>query len=157
MKKNLGITFVEVLVTISIAAIIAAMGFSAFSQWRTNVTLVNQVDELKSKIIEIRQFAISAAGEKNWGIHFEAEQYIIFSGNVYNAADPNNQVVELKGVLLMNPATSLANGGGGGFSQNLIFTKFTGGTFNTGTLQLVDKNTGEISRTLSIDNLGKIN
>ncbi|KKP91055.1 MAG: hypothetical protein UR94_C0019G0006 [Parcubacteria group bacterium GW2011_GWA2_36_10] len=156
MKKNLGLTFVEVLLTISIAAIIAAMGFSAFSQWRANVTLVNQVDELKSKIIEIRQFAISAAGEKNWGIHFEAEQYIIFSGSVYNVADPNNQVVELKGVLLINPATSLANGGGG-FSQNLIFTKFTGSTFNTGTLQFVDEGTGEISRTLNIDNLGKIN
>lgn len=156
MKKNSGLTFVEMLVTISIAAIIAMIGVSAFYQWRNNVSLINQVDELKSKIIEIRQSAISAAGEKNWGIHFETTQYIIFNGDSYNQSDANNQIVALKSAEIVNAATTLSNGNES-FGPDLIFTKFTGQTPNIGTVMLVSTNNQEISYSFSIDSLGKIN
>lgn len=156
MKKNLGITFVEVLVTISIAAIIAAIGFSAFYQWRNSVSLINQVDELKSKIVEIRQLAISAAEEKNWGIHFETEQYIIFSGDSYNQNDPNNQIVTLKSAEIVDAATTLSNGNES-FGPDLIFTKFSGQTPNVGTVTLMSTNNQAIRHSFSIDALGKIN
>lgn len=156
MKKNSGLTFVEVLVTISIAAIIAGIGFSAFYQWRNSVSLINQVDELKSKIVEIRQSAISAAGETNWGIHFEDNQYIIFSGDSYNQSDPNNQIVTLKSANIANAATTLSNGNES-FGPDLIFTKFTGQTPNIGTVTLVSTNNQEISYSFTIDSLGKIN
>lgn len=156
MKKNLGLTFVEVLVTISIAAIIAGVGFSAFYQWRNSVSLINQIDELKSKVVEIRQLAISAAEEKNWGIHFETEQYIIFSGDSYNQSEPSNQIVVLKSAEIFNAATTLSNGNES-FGPDLIFTKFTGQTPNIGTVTLVSTNNQAISHSFNIDNLGKIN
>ncbi len=156
MQKNLGITFIEVLVTISLASVIAAMGFSTFYQWRNSVSLINQVDELKSKITEIRQLAISAAEEKNWGIHFEAEQYIIFSGDSYDQSDLNNKIIVLKSASIANPETTLSNGNES-FGPDLIFSKFTGQTLNIGTITFVSTNNQDISRSFSIDNLGKIN
>ncbi len=156
MLNKKGITILEVLLTITIASLITAIGFSSFYQWRNSVSLINQVDELKSKIVEVRQMAISAAGETGWGIHFEDTQYIIFSGDSYNQNNPNNQSVLLKNAIINNPSTSLSNGNGA-YSQDLIFTKYSGETVNIGTLSIRSDNNADIIKSFSINNLGNVN
>ncbi|MCB9802645.1 prepilin-type N-terminal cleavage/methylation domain-containing protein [Candidatus Nomurabacteria bacterium] len=154
--NNKGITFIEIIVTMAIAGIITGMAYSIFFQWKSSVLLINQVDEFKSKIIEVRQAAISAENEKNWGIHLEENAYIIFSGNSYNELAEENELIELKNALISNPENSLSDGIGG-FSPDLIFTKFSGETANTGTVELIYKNNPEVKRFINIENGGKIN
>jgi prepilin-type N-terminal cleavage/methylation domain-containing protein len=156
MSKNKGITLIEILLAISIAAIVTSIGFASFYQWRTNVALINQIDEIKSQIVEVRQLAISAADGKNWGIHLEDENYIVFSGDSYNELDPNNKTASLRSASILNPEASLSDGIGG-FSSDLIFTKFTGYTANTGTIELMYNNNPDFTRSITIDDLGKIN
>lgn len=156
MLNKKGLTFIEIMLTISIAALITSMGFASFYQWRNNVSLINQVDELKSNIVEVRQMAISAAGETGWGIHFEATQYIIFSGDSYNQTNVNNEIILLKSAHILNPDISLSNGNGA-YSSDLIFEKFSGQTINTGTITLVSDNNPEIQKDFTINNLGNVN
>lgn len=156
MINHKGFSLIELILTLSIASIISALGFASFYQWRNSVSLINQVDELKSKITEIRQLALGAAGENNWGIHLAADRYIVFNSDSYNQTDPNNQEIMLQGVIIVNPDTSLSNGNGA-FSSDLIFTKFSGLTVNTGTITLQAVNDQNIIHSFNIDSLGKIN
>lgn len=156
MLNQKGITFIEIMLTISIAVLIAAMGLNAFYQWRNHISLLNQVDELKSNVVKVRQLSIATAGEKKWGIHLEEGQYIIFNSDSYDQTNPNNETILLKSALIYESETSLSNGNGA-YSSDLIFEKFSGHTINTGTITLVSINNPEISYSFSIDNLGKIN
>ena len=156
MLNQKGLTFIEIMLTISIAALIAAMGFSGFYQWRNHISLLNQVDELKSNIVKVRQLAIAAAGEKKWGIRLEDAQYIIFNSDSYDQSNPNNETILLKSALIYESETSLSNGNGA-YSLDLIFEKFTGQTINIGTITLVSLNNPEVRYSFSVDNLGNIN
>jgi hypothetical protein len=80
----------------------------------------------------------------------------VFSGDSYNELEPNNKIVNLRNISILNATSSLSNGIGS-FSPDLIFTKFTGQTSNTGTIELIYNNDVDITRSITIDELGKIN
>lgn len=155
-KKRPGITYIELLIILMIVGFIAVLSFSSYLSWQKEVTLVNAADELKSAIVLAQAQALSAAGNNNWGVHLEADSYTIFPGTFFNQDNPENKTKELRGVQILNPDTSLADGAGG-FGANVVFAKYTGQTVNFGQIVLVANNDQSKTKTINIQNNGQIN
>lgn len=155
-RQRAGITYIELMIVLLIVAFISAMGFSAYLNWQKDVTLVNAADELKSAIVLAQGQALAAAGNNHWGVHLESDNYTIFPGTFFNQNNPENKTKELRGVQILNPATSLADGVGG-FGPNVVFTKYTGQTVNFGQIVLSASSDSSKTKTVTIQNNGQIN
>jgi len=146
---------IELLIAIAIIAMISSLSFASHRKWQEHVFLTNQVDELRSAIIKTQQLALASAEDSAWGVHFETAQYIIFKGSSYNEVDPNNDIHDLHGVFVVNPEIVLSDGIGG-FGPNLIFSKFTGQTINTGTIALMPEVNPNITKSITVYAVGQI-
>jgi Tfp pilus assembly protein FimT len=155
-KNRFGLTYIELLVVLGLFAIISLFSFSSYASWQKEVTLVNSTDELKSTISLAQAKAIAAAGNKNWGVHFEADQYVLFSGSFYDLANPDNKIKELRGVQILNPNTTLSDGAAG-YGADLVFSKYTGQTVNIGQITVVANTDATKTKIISIQDNGQIN
>jgi len=118
--------------------------------------LVNAADELKSTISLAQAKAISAAANKNWGVHLEDGQYVLFSGSFYDQNNPDNKVKELRGVQILNPSTSLSDGATG-YGADLVFAKYTGQTVNIGQITVAANSDASKTKIITIQDNGQIN
>lgn len=155
-KKRRGLTYVELLVVLGLFALISLLSFSSYTKWQQEVILVNSSDELKSAISLAQAKAISAAANKNWGVHLEADRYVIFSGSFYDDANPDNKIKNLRGVQILNPESSLADGAGG-YGADLVFSKYTGQTINIGQITVIANSDPSKNKIIVIQNNGQIN
>ncbi len=155
-KKRFGLTYIELLVVLGLFSLISLLSFSSYANWQKEVTLVNSADELKSSISLAQAKAIAAAGNKNWGVHLEEGQYVLFSGSFYDIANPDNKIKELRGVKIVNPETSLADGAGG-YGSDLVFGKYTGQTANIGQITVAANSDPSKTKVISIQDNGQIN
>jgi len=146
----------ELLIVLTLFALVSILSFSSYTVWQKEVTLVNSTDELKSTISLAQAKAIAAAGNKNWGVHLEVGQYVLFSGSFYDVANPDNKVKELRGVQILNPSTSLSDGSTG-YGADLVFSKYTGQTVNIGQITVVANTDATKTKIISIQDNGQIN
>ncbi len=150
-----GFSILEYILVISLLGIVFGLSTMAYSNWRQDVLLKNNKEEMRSYLLRAQQLATAAASSTDWGLHLEADRYTLFHGSVYNPADPDNIVRFLQGTNILNPDTSLSDGVGG-YSSDLIFTKFTGQTVNTGTISIIIPNQPSIFTSMDIKSLGVI-
>lgn len=155
-KNRSALTYIELLVVLGIFAIISLLSFSSYSAWQKEVILVNSLDELKSTISLAQAKAIAAADNKNWGVHLTIDQYVLFSGSFYDEANPDNKIKDLRGVKILNPETSLSDGAGG-YAADVVFSKYTGQTVNTGQITVVANSDSTKTKVITIQDNGQIN
>jgi type II secretory pathway pseudopilin PulG len=123
MKKNTGLTLVEVLIVTSLLVILLALGTVIFANFARQDEIAGESQKIVALVNEARAKTLagySGGGESglNFGVHFEADAYTLFSGVSFNSADPSNQKFDLP-VRLRITDLSLASG-------NIIFEKITG-------------------------------
>ncbi|MFH0873317.1 MAG: type II secretion system protein [Candidatus Komeilibacteria bacterium] len=151
----LGFTLIEIIVTMAILGILLTLGQGAYSVWQKMVHINNAAEELKSVLVQTQQKAAASADAKSWGVHFEADRYIIFSGDLYDPADTANKIKSLVGLTIINPDTSLSDGASG-YSPDAVFAKFTGQTVNSGAITLSVISDLTVTRSITISKLGVI-
>lgn len=147
---------IELLMVIAITSILTLISVSAYRSWQQHVLLLNAVDELKSALNLAQGQAIAAAQNNNWGIHLANDHYIIFYGSFYDENNINNQKRNFNGVQIINLDTALTDGAGG-YTPNVVFSKYTGHTPNIGTLILTPRSDNNRIKTISIDANGQVN
>lgn len=153
MRK--GFTTIEVLMILAIMVIVASLSFGGYSIWRRRVVLVNNVSELRSNLTKVQQLSVAAAQNSNWGIHLESDRYTIFQGPFYNQDDPNNQIKHISGSQILNPNSTFSDGIGG-FGSNVVFIKFEGITYNTGTIAITDAIGSGGTKYITVSETGQI-
>ena len=120
----------EVVVVISIGAILATMAFSSLRTfWRSRTVDVG-VENVLSIFSRARLDTISSRDGNAYGVHLEGDRLILYVGPTYDAATTT------KVTMLMDPAlrikyVSLLGGG-----TDVLFKKWTGGTDQYGTFVL---------------------
>ena len=139
-----GITLIELLVSISIIAVIATIFISAFSTFREN----SQLSEAQSAIIgllkDARSRTLSSQNKSNYGIHFETAKAVLFKGNAYNPADTSNEPYFLPTSVQIS-AINLTGG-----AVDTVFTRLLGTTTASGTVTISSKRTGGSFRVITI-------
>lgn len=155
MLDRRGLTLVEILIVMSIAALAYGMGFAIYRTWNEKVILTNQAEELRSALIRTQQLAMTAAENSNWGLHVATTSYTMFPGSFYDENRVGNQTWFLAGVAILNPDSTFFNGVDG-WGPNVVFAKFTGQTINTGTVAMYPVTSPQIIKNVTVQASGQI-
>ena len=118
-----GFTIAELLITISIIGILAAIGISSYFGYYRNTVLKSSAEKLYSFIYETQQKAIGQQGGTAWGIHFENPAvgesfYASFTGDAYSSSTLQEIRYLGSSVAFSYPAP--------GSSFDIVFTKIRG-------------------------------
>ena len=140
---NSGITLIEVLLTISIVAILGVSVASVGARFLVSNYLENKTNELISFLQTAQINSLSGKENSNWGVKVANNQIILFKGSSYITRDPAFD-------LFTNlPNTINVT------NQEIVFNKITGNPTSTISFNL-SNNIGQ-TNTVSINALGIIN
>ncbi|MFA5773588.1 MAG: prepilin-type N-terminal cleavage/methylation domain-containing protein [Candidatus Paceibacterota bacterium] len=152
IKRNKGISIIEILIVISIIVIISAIAIPNFSKFHNQQALRNTTEDVISLLNEARNSTISSKNSNTYGVHFQSDKVILFAGSSFNDS-PSNKQINLDSSVII-PATGGINLNGGG--SDIIFARITGDTTNNGTIviQLVSDTTQQ--KIITISKIGVI-
>ncbi|MFA6466688.1 MAG: prepilin-type N-terminal cleavage/methylation domain-containing protein [Patescibacteria group bacterium] len=155
IKNQKGLTMLEMLLVFALVAIIFSMSFSSYRTWQRQVLLTNIRDEIKSALVRAQQLATAADNNTAWGMHLATSSYTIFPGDYYDELDPNNKTWVLNGVEIVDSYITFADGAGG-YSSDVVFSKFDGDTYNTGTVNIIIPIEAGLSKSVTVQSSGQI-
>ena len=157
-KKNFsdrGFTFIELIVVMGIIATIATVATLSLTTVQHKTYLAASVhtviaDLRKQQIRAMVADTTGGGAAEPYGIFFESNQYILFRGTAYNAADPENAVVLLTNANIQMSGTTFTG-------AQVVFTPLSGevDSFVNGQDSITITNTvTNESQTIVINKLG---
>jgi len=143
-RENLrGFTLIEIIVVISIAMLVTVIAYTSFSNLNRSQALDKELLSVVSILNEARSLTLSSKNDSQYGVHFEVDKVVLFTGSVYTSGASTNISTNL------NPAvsiTAIALGGG----SDVVFQRLSGNANQTGTVTLTLKASPGTSRTVTI-------
>jgi len=140
--KNRGISIIEILIGISIIAILSSVSISVFSGLSHNVSLDRDANIVASYIDRARTASINSVDSMEHGVFFETHKVTVFKSSTYSVANtelyydiPSKSVIS---------DISLTDG-----VSSIYFDKLTGAPNQTGTI-VVSSSDGTNSKTITI-------
>lgn len=127
MYNKRGFTLLEILMVISISAILMIGGMSSYSHFTKKKSLEITTQTIASYLKDARSFTIASKGDTTYGVHFEADRVVLFSGSSFIEPSADNREHELPG----NIEISVIDLNGGG--SDVVFDRLTGATSQYGT------------------------
>ena len=127
--ESRGFTFIELLVVIGMIAVLASGALIAYRAASGGIELKTNAFKIVDVLNLARQRTIASLGSSEYGVHFEASQFVLFKGADYSALDPDNIFYALPDALEIADV-SLAGGG-----SEVVFDRITGKTVQSGSLK----------------------
>jgi prepilin-type N-terminal cleavage/methylation domain-containing protein len=152
-KKFLGFTAVEMIVTVSIIAIVCAIALPSLSKFHNQQVLQNTTEDIVTTLNEARNNTISSKNSNTYGVHFETNRILLFTGTTYVSNDPAN-VPTVFDTAAVIPVTGGINLYGGG--SDVVFDRITGDTTEYGTIIVRLSIDATQQKTISISKIGVI-
>jgi len=143
-----GFTLIEIIITISIIAILAAVAFVQYQTFQKSIELTTESEKLITTLQLARDNTISSEGGQQYGVHVESDKYTLFAGDTYSESANTNEVTELSDDIEIY-SINIAGG------SDVIFERISGETTNSGSITLRIKNTNK-ERSLGIESSGQV-
>ena len=150
MLNEKGITTLEILLVIGIIVLIGAATVGSYSSFLTRNASATITWDVTDALRRARVQAMSGRFDTDWGVHFEADSYVLFQGSTYSASEPSNEDFELPAGYSIDSIS--LNGGG----SNIIFNQVDGDTEEYGSVTVVSTEGGN-SKVISVNAAGTIN
>lgn len=145
-----GITVAEILVSVTVLAIITVMVIIALGNFRTSQAMNDAEERIVTLFDEAKSKTIASENLSQYGIHLESNSVVLFSGATYVTAASSNKTYTLDALLeIVN--ISLAGGG-----DDVVYEQLTGGVDEYGTFDLRVIEDTSNSRTFTITQTGII-
>lgn len=133
-KYKNGFTLLEVLIVLSIFAIILSIAITVSRSFSDTVDLDNAAKVIGTNIKFAKTHSVSALNDTNYGVHFEDNYIVIFEGNDYDLSDSTNKIINLSDSVEIFNVDLAENPTASGY--NLVFSRLTGVTDNFGTVEI---------------------
>lgn len=144
-------TLIEILVTVAIVGILAALLTGAFSAYNRSHALAASAEDIRSFIELARSKTLSSRGDTQYGVYIGSDSLTLFSGDSFNPADPSNVIDELElHAYVTVQDVALASG----VTQQLVFERLTGATSQPGTITVALKTDSSKTETITIEPTG---
>lgn len=148
-KNRKGFSLFELLIVISIVAVLGTVGVGFYLNYAKNVEIKTVANTLISDLKQAQAKSMAGTGGFKWGVHLvngDADYYETFStSSDYNGATSVSAKNYLSsGVSFSDPTT--------GASKDIIFNKITGGT----TSSSIILSSSEVTKTISVSSVGNI-
>jgi type II secretory pathway pseudopilin PulG len=130
--KNItaGVSLIELIIVIFILAIICYAGVTAFARFRRTAALDSAKQEVLTALSEARELTLSSNNAKVYGVHFQTDKAVRFSGPTYSAGASDN-VPNIYDAKVRVTGINLTNG-----VSDVVFIRLSGGSSATGTIVL---------------------
>jgi len=145
-----GISLIEVITVIAIIGILTVLVVPPLSDFKNRQLIRSTTEELSGFIQETRSKTLSSHDSLAYGVHFDEDQVVQFSGSTYVSGDSDNIVFPIVSNITVSDI-SLAGGG-----DNIFFERLTGQTDEYGTITLTLIVSGA-QKTISVSALGIVN
>lgn len=131
INKNKGFTLIEILMVITILGIISSIVILNLSQFRNEQLLKNTTLDVVSLLSKARQNTLSSVNSTNYGVHFDSNKAVLFTGSVYSSNNATNEPIVFSSKVIIPTPSGLNIGGG----SDVIFERLTGETIG-GTIKI---------------------
>lgn len=148
---NRGFTLIEVLLTVTLLAILLTLFVPVSLQFQGNALLTSETALLAGDLRRAQASAVAGVNDGGSGVHIEptpTDQWVLFRGGAYTPGAPENDVHVAPSAVDIT-AVTLAGGG-----QDVLFAERRGTTGNSGVVTLRAPN-GQI-RTISVNARGVV-
>ncbi|MFC1622917.1 Tfp pilus assembly protein FimT/FimU [Patescibacteria group bacterium] len=142
-KKEKGFTFLEVILTIAVIAVLVGMSAPIFYSFQAKNELDTATNIVAHSLRRAQVLSQSVDGDISWGMDIRSGSITVFKGASYAARDADYDEV-------FDVSTSITPSGVG----EIVFSKFYGEPGITGTITLT-ANTGN-TRSLSVNSKGMV-
>ncbi len=129
-NKNNAFTAIEILVSVSIIIVLAAIVLSAFINFKFTKSLDRDTELVVEVLRQARNQTLASQNAYAYGVHFETTSIVLFTGTSYDPASSTNKTYSLNSADTIL-SKSLAGGG-----SDVIFDRLTGETSENGTITL---------------------
>jgi prepilin-type N-terminal cleavage/methylation domain-containing protein len=124
-QKHRGFTLMEIILSVAVIGILAAISFPLFSGFKVTSDLQTGADGIAQNLSRAQAMSQAVAEDSSWGLKLLAGQAIVFKGASYATRDVNfDEVSSLPDTLTFSGVTEI------------VFAKFSGETQNVGTTTL---------------------
>lgn len=146
-KKLHGFTLVEILVVLAIFAVLAGITIAGFQNYARYQNFDQEVVAVQATIADTKVQARSSENGEAHGVKVASNSITVFSGDAYNAIDPDNVTYTFDAITLTPSLT--------GGTDEIIFANLTGLPSATGTI-LMDGTYYSATRTVEVTGTGVI-
>ena len=140
----------ELIVVIAIIGILSVLVFSSLSETKNNQVLKSAVEDVVSLLNKARSQTLASLNLTTYGVHFESNKIVLFSGTTYNTDDASNEVVDVS-----SPATisniSLTDG-----ATEFYFNRLSGVPSKTGNIKISISSNANLVKTITISSTGGV-
>lgn len=143
-----GASLLEIMIGVAIVAITIVLVVYSFYGVKNSQSLKNGLGDMVSSINKARSMAFASVNSTAYGIRFESNRVIIFSGTTYTSGASGNEIISIS-----TPAsiTNVTLAGTSGTSGDFYFNRLTGVPSKTGTVTITS---GSITKTITIGATG---
>ncbi len=149
-QSRKGITVVELIVVLAVAAILALVVLNPLTLFRGNQILVATAEKITSILYEARTHTTASKDAAQYGVHFESGRVVLFKGVAFT--EPNTLNEELSLPPSVEVSTISLNGGG----PDVVFDRLVGTTAQFGIIVLTLKSNASSTRTIAIEQTGTV-
>jgi prepilin-type N-terminal cleavage/methylation domain-containing protein len=152
-EKWAGFTLVELMISVTLAALLAVIGFTTVVSLKQRQEMDFTTQEIVITLRNAQDRSISQENSITWGVHFEnstsSDFFDLFKGTSYSAGTVVLRKNLISGIEFTEPA--------GGSSSTIIFASVTGLPNASTTVKISLINKPAVSSTISVNSSGKIN
>ncbi|MEI6316105.1 MAG: prepilin-type N-terminal cleavage/methylation domain-containing protein [bacterium] len=146
-KNESGFTLMEMMIIIFLIVVTCTIVFYNYSAHRNNQALNNGEDEIISILNEARSRTLSGENNAQYGVHFQTNKAVLFSGATFATAGTSTSEINL------DTTVQISGMGLAGGVSDIVFKKVTGNTDAYGTLTLTSAPTS-LQKTITITKNG---
>lgn len=139
-----GFTIIEILVVLGIIGLLVGIALPSLSKFRSSKALDTTSEGVLVVLSTARGDTLSAKAGEQYGVHFEAGKFVLYTGATYSGADPDNKEYILENIIEISSFTN----------ADVLFDKLTGNTAQDGTVVLRVKADTATTRTITIAKSG---
>jgi prepilin-type N-terminal cleavage/methylation domain-containing protein len=129
MKRVEGLTLIEVLVAVSIIALVSTVSIYGFIKTSRSQALSKNSYMILTVLNQARSHTLASKDNSAYGVYFEANRMILFKGEVFNPSDEENKSILLPSTVSIS-TISLSG------QNQVAFERLTGRALQYGTLVL---------------------
>lgn len=142
--KHAGFTLVEMIIVVALVTMIVALATVSFSTVTARQSLDKNTDAVVAVLAQARSLTISAKDASAYGVRLLSTGPVLFTGTTYNASDAANKP------LVLDPRLSISDISLSGGGSDVLFSKLTGTTTQSGTFRVIVTSTPTAYRTVTV-------